>query len=257
MKEKRMHRIKEYIDSHGTATLDELSKKFGVSLTTIRRDLDILAKEGDIKKVYGGVKSKDNHPAITLGTATAFDIRSEENSPSKEAIGKLAAPFICNNDVIFIDSGTTTNRIIKNIDPDIEFTLITNSLDVIIAAVNMPNINLTVLGSLFYRQTRSFITTPFDEIEKFDYNVSKAFMAVTGATIKSGLTNSDFHELKIKQSIVSNANEVFLIADTTKFNTSTLMTYAPLEAVNTIVTNDKLSDEIHQFCDEHDIRIVY
>lgn len=250
MKHKRIHEIEDFIIKNDTVTLIELTEKFNVSMNTIRRDINYLEKSGAIKKVYGGVTSTSGKEL------TSFDFRLNKNQTQKEEIGKLASKFINENDLIFIDSGTTTNTILKNVDPNLNFTLLTNNLDVIITASNNPNIELVVIGHHYQHKTRSFLKMSTTSDISENYNISKAFMAVTGVSRKNGLTNSDFHEHEIKKMISDRATELYVLADSSKFESSTLLTYAPLNRVDKIITDSKLNSEIIDYCISNNIEIT-
>lgn len=251
MKLKRIHEIENYINEKETVSLIELSSQFDVSLNTIRRDINYLEESGAIKKVYGGVTSTHGQEL------TSYDFRTTKFSEEKERIAKLAASLIEEGDLIFIDSGTTTSPILKYINNNIAFTVLTNNLDVMIEASKHSNIELIVLGSRYYPKTRSFLKTVTSADVAEYYNISKAFMAATGVSIKNGLTNSDFHEHEIKRAIARRTNEMYILADSSKFEKSTLLTYAELKDVDKIITNERLDDHIIDYCNENGIHLFY
>ncbi|WP_017814128.1 MULTISPECIES: DeoR/GlpR family DNA-binding transcription regulator [Paenibacillus] len=245
MKARRLQDIEEYIHSRKNVTLDELCLKFDVSKNTIRRDINQIMQRGSIEKVYGGVS------AIT--ELVPFENRNIKHQPEKHSIGRLAADCIEDNDLIFIDSGTTTRNIIDYLAPGRPLTILTNSLDVINGVADMEYINLLVIGNTYKRSTRSFVG--MDDIRSLEkYNVNKAFMAATGVSIVHGLTNSDLLEYEIKKVIAQKAQNLILLADLSKFGRSTLLTYAPLESVHTIISSEPLPEEYQQFCMTHQIR---
>lgn len=250
MKLKRIHELEEYINEMETVSLVELSEKFDVSLNTIRRDINYLEESGAIKKVYGGVTSTNGQEL------TSYDFRNTKNQQAKNIIAKQAANLIEEGDLIFIDSGTTTSPILKNVNKNTSFTVLTNNLDVIIEASKNNKLELIVLGNRYYPRTRSFLraTTRNDIVDH--YNISKAFMAATGVSRKNGLTNSEFHEHEIKKSICSRAGEIYILADSSKFEKSTLLTYYDLENVDKIITEQMLTQDIVNFCKDNTIEIV-
>ncbi|MBC1372325.1 DeoR/GlpR transcriptional regulator [Listeria booriae] len=248
MKEKRLQLVEEFIQEKGTASLDELCDHFQVSKNTIRRDITKILEKGTIQKVYGGVRSVTDR-------LVPFENRDHANQEEKRTIGQIAATFIEEDEIIFIDSGTTTRNIIEFLPKNINLTLLTNSLDIINGAALMENITLIIIGNNYKRNTKSFVGT--DDSNTIDkYNVNKAFMAATGVSISHGLTNSDLLEYEIKKRIVTKAEDVFLLADHSKYNKSTLLTYCPLKDVSTIVTEQPLSDEYTTFCTENNITIA-
>ncbi|CAH0346504.1 DeoR/GlpR family DNA-binding transcription regulator [Bacillus sp. CECT 9360] len=239
IKTKRIKQIQDYIFEHQTVSLDELVNIFDVSKNTIRRDVQELVELGEIKKVYGGVAVNDTaHAALE-----SFNDRKTRNQRSKEQIAKLAASFIEDEDVIFIDSGTTTLELIEYIKA-LHLTIITNNLNFIINSLPYENLNVISIGGVLDRKTNSFVS-----IKKYDllksYNINKAFMASTGITLANGVTNASPLESEIKQTVVERSSKVFLLVDHDKFDQYGLMTYCSLDEIDYLIT-DKLPDEEYQ-----------
>src|SRR5690625_1111548 len=122
MKLNRLIKMEEYIKQHKRVSLNELTKQFNVSLNTVRRDVEQLAKQNIIHKVYGGVVYNQ------FDALSTFENRNSEYLSEKKSIGNFCASLIEQDDIIFIDSGTTTHHILEKIHPNISFTLITSSL---------------------------------------------------------------------------------------------------------------------------------
>lgn len=249
MKMKRIQKIEEYIQEHKHVSLNELCTYFNVSKNTIRRDIQYLETEGLLEKVYGGV-------IVANSQLIPFESRTIENKLQKELIAAKAASLIEENDLIFIDSGTTTSHLLDSVSPAIHFTVLTNNLDIINSAATMTNINLVVVGTTFKRRTRSFVELS-EETFLSRYNINKAFMAATGVSIAHGLTNSDPLEYEIKKWISAKTNQLYLLADPTKFDKSTLLTYLELSNIDGLITTNMLPHEYQHFCKQHHIPIYY
>ncbi|MDA7025171.1 DeoR/GlpR family DNA-binding transcription regulator [Bacillus sp. CLL-7-23] len=248
MKLMRIKEMEDYILANDTVSLDTLCQVFNVSKNTVRRDINRLAEKGVIKKVYGGVT------AIEKPALIPFENRTIQNKDTKTKIAHYASHFIEDDDLIFIDSGTTTQSILDTINPNKQVTIITNSLDIINTAAALEHINLVVIGSTYKRKTQSFVG--MDDPSTLDkYNINKAFMAATGVSLTHGLTNCDLLEYEIKKKISEKANEVYLLADHSKFGKSTLLTYAPFSRLDCIVTSKPLDQDYENYCHEHNIDI--
>ncbi|CAM3550626.1 MULTISPECIES: DeoR/GlpR family DNA-binding transcription regulator [Saccharibacillus] len=246
MKVRRLQEIEHYIHTRKNVTLDELCLIFDVSKNTIRRDINQILQSGSIEKVYGGV--------VSVTELIPFENRNVEYRDQKADIGRLAAAYVEDHDLIFIDSGTTTCTMIEFLDPDKPLTILTNSLDVINGAAGMPNVDLLVLGSTYKRKTRSFVGVD-DARTLAKYNVNKAFLSATGVSLAHGLTNSDLLEHEIKKSIASRAQQRILLADPSKFGRSTLLTYAAFSDLDVLVTSEGLPDEYAEACRSHGIAL--
>lgn len=249
MKIKRSQKIEKYILDRESVSLKELEKHFNISMNTVRRDINELVKDPRFKKVYGGV-------TVNKNKLVSFENRSISNKDSKKRISEIAAQFIKPKDLIFIDSGTTTKYILDFLNPQIECTILTNNLDVINKAEHFENIQLVVVGNIFKRSTRSFVG--LNQKEAYNrYNITKAFMAATGVSLTNGLMNSDLFEYEIKKHFVDKAKSVYLLADNSKLNQSTLLTYADFNQIDTVITNQPLPSDYQQYCIDHDIDILF
>lgn len=248
MKEKRYELIKQYILQKNHVTLKELEDEFNVSMNTIRRDVNKILEDSRFEKVYGGVSVKKN-------TLVNFEDRNIENKEIKKGIAKAAADLIQPHDLIYIDSGTTTKYILDYLDDDIDISIITNSLDVIVKAEKFKNIPIFLIGHVFKKSTRSFVGVESDELTA-KYNISKAFMAATAVSMQSGLMNSDVMEYEIKKQAIEKANNVFLLADAEKFDKSTLLTYASLKDIDCMITNKHFNEEYNEFFAENNIKTI-
>lgn len=249
MKEKRIYQIANYIESVGVVSMEELCKYFDISMSTLRRDINILLERNSVQKVYGGV-SANEHGLIP------FENRDIINKSEKSTIAKNAAQLICSNELIFIDSGTTTQDIVKYLPSHIsKLTILTNNLDIINDVAGRTDINLLVLGNIFKHSTRSFVgNDTVDIINK--YNINKAFMAATAVSIENGLTNSDIQEYEIKKRVVEKSHQVYLLTDASKFDHATLLTYAQLQDITGIVTSKSIPEKYCTYCRENGIKLV-
>lgn len=251
MRTERIDLIEKYIRQQKTVTLDKLCEVFQVSKNTIRRDLNELTESGVVKKVYGGVTIQTYAP--DLKTITPFSLRSDLFDEEKDAISEYAASLIDDYDIIFIDTGTTAQNLIDHI-ADKHCTVITNSLRVSVKAVAYPNLTIITLPGTLRRDTLSFIgSESVSYLEAF--NINKAFLCCTGITIKNGLTNATTEEYRIKKSVVDSSQTCYALADHTKFEKFTLMTYCKLSEIQHIITDQLPNEEYITYCKEHDITL--
>lgn len=249
MRSNRISNIEEYIYKHKTVSLDKLCEVFNVSKNTIRRDINELTAKGNIKKVYGGVSIQEN------STLIPFEERNIKNINLKSNIGKLCADYIKDGDIIFLDSGTTTLTIVEYLKEKNNVTIITNNLEIIVKSIDLPNLNIICLPGNLIRQTNSFVG--IDTVSILNkYNINKSFMASTGISIEYGITNSHPLESEIKRLAIEKGSEVFLLVDSTKFDNSSLVTYAQLEDINYLITDKKPTKKYIDFCHNQSITLV-
>lgn len=251
MKEKRIHSVDNYIQSMGIVSMEDLCSHFGISMSTLRRDINQLLAQKRVQKVYGGV-------AAINQTVVPFKKRDVICKTEKSAIAKRAASLIAADELIFIDSGTTTDEILQYLPEYVtRLTVLTNNLDIInYIANNCPDINVIVLGCLYNHSTQSFVGTDnLHILEK--YNISKAFIAATAVSIENGLTNSDIQEFEIKRQVVAKAKSVYLLADASKFDRATLLTYAKLSDIDGVITSPSLPKSYEDYFKQHNIELFY
>ncbi|MCO6543355.1 MAG: DeoR/GlpR transcriptional regulator [Lactobacillus sp.] len=248
MKEQRIKSMIRYIKSYGTVSLDELCQEFGVSKNTVRRDINEIAAMGEIKKVYGGVVSQSQE-------VLPYENRSISLNEQKDAIAQAAAKYIKNNDLLFIDSGTTTSNIPKYINPELKITIITNSLTIINESLDNDNFEIIVIGNRLKRKTKSFVNV--DDWSYFDrMNINKAFLAATGISLDKGVTNSDILEYELKKRVVNKASQNFLLVDHSKFGKAALLTYSDISSLDTIITDDGVPDDIKKTLKQKKVTLV-
>lgn len=247
----RISEMLEYLRVHKSAKTRELADYFNVSPNTIRRDTEDLVDRHLVEKVHGGVILKTDY------IPTPYRVRNIKLAEEKDNIAKIAASYIEDGDFIFIDAGTTTRNILKYVNKEISFTLITNNLDIIIAASQNDNIDLFITGNKYNKSTSSFLNGTNSPDSLSCYTITKAFMAATGVSINEGLTNYHMEEIPIKRTISKQSNMIFLLADNSKFDSPSLISYSKLDVLDYIITDIKPTQRYIRFADEHNIDILY
>lgn len=248
MKIKRIEEMEQYIRLKKKVSLDELCEVFDVSKNTVRRDVNEIVKLEGYEKVYGGVEFVRNF-------LLPFEERNQRAMEGKKVIASLAAAEISSGDIVFIDSGTTTQYIPDYLDPSIQLTVLTNSLTIINRFVTFRNVTIIIIGEIYKRKTNSFVG--LDKSILLDkYNIHKAFMAATAVSIESGLTNSDNQEYDIKRTVVDKANKLYALIDEHKFGKSALVTYSKIEQMNAVITDSPIDSTYSNYLDENGIDLI-
>lgn len=240
----RLKQMEQFILNNETASMKELCSRFGVSMNTVRMDVDKLVKRGNIKKVYGGVCSSQDNSA---GILVPFEERKQRNILMKRAIGFQAAKYVKDGDIIYLDTGSTTFHMVRYLSDKQGVIILTNSLEVINSAVQYPGIEVICLPGKLERKTNSFLSSDtVGELRK--YNIDKAFMAATGVSDDGGITNSSLLEFEVKQAAVRHCKQKYLLVDSGKFGKAALMTYAALDEIDGVITDEGLKEEYRCMC---------
>lgn len=247
MRISRIDQLEQYILEHRTASIDDLCEEFSISKNTVRRDLEVLVARGTVEKVYGGVIAVEG--ASPIPELVTFHERASKNAQSKKRIAALAASSIRERDIVFIDSGSTTMNIVDYLTHLSTVTVLTNSVQVINKAMNYPNINLIVLPGALKRDTASLVGASCVEYLE-DYNIVRAFMACTGVSSSFGVCNASTEEYSIKKAALKKSQKHYLLADSSKFGKSSLMTFGEVSQFDYIITEQMPEEDFCSYCKE-------
>lgn len=251
MKPERLTQMSDFISQKNTVTLEELADKFNVSIYTVRRDVEELVNKGIVKKFYGGVSFNNN----SVATLVEFEGRNTIHHEQKIRIAKAVAETIHDNDVIFIDAGTTTMYIADYIKEK-KLTVITNNIYVIIKLFLQENINLIVIGGELDHRTKSLFG--LNALRFLDnITISKAFIGTSGISLENGLTNYTFSESEIKSKCIEISNTSYILADSSKFDKPSMIRFAKLSDVDYIATCKTIPQSYIDYLNKHGVKIIY
>lgn len=253
MKLDRINQVENYIRIKKIVTITELSQHFNVSINTIRRDLKILKAEKKIDTVYGGAKTLDLSSSESDLLQTYAE-RNVKNSVQKNIVARYAANFVNENDIIFIDTGTSTVPLIRYLSSLQHITVVTNSVYVLYSCIEFPHITTIGLPGILKHKTASLVGEQCEKMLKL-YNINKAFMACTGFTLE-GANNSSLEEYTIKKTVLDKSSKKYLLIDHSKFDTSSLLTFAAPEDFDTIITDQSPSEKYTSYFTSHKIELI-
>lgn len=238
MVQERLNKIMLMINTYGVVNVNELAKKFGVTVETIRRDLELLEKKNMLKRVYGGAISN-----ASKSTERDYTVRESIKIDEKRAIARKTAELIHDGDSIVFDLGTTTLEVAKCLSDKKGLTCLTNSLTIGMELSRNPSTRVFMLGGKLRRG--DFSTSGFmAESGLQNFRVDKAIIGVSGITVKNGVTDYHIEEANVRRKMISIAEKVILVADSSKFGISTFVQVCPLEQIQVIVTDWNISQEI-------------
>lgn len=232
----RQNKILELLSERQVLKIQEIISEFNISIETVRRDINLLEKQGKIEKIYGGIKLVD-----TNFGEPKIENRMIDKPLLKDSIGLKCSEFINDGDCIFIDSGTTTLQIAKHIKNKKNIIVITNSLPVI-NELQDSDIELIIIGGKIRRSENSVVA--YDYLFNFaQLNISKAFIGTSGITAKKGITDYNMEEAITRKKIIEISNEIFIASDSSKFGKDVTINICPAENLDYIITDSLLSEE--------------
>lgn len=249
--ERREEIIKELEKIKVVKALD-LSKKYNVGIETIRRDFDILEKQGILKKIYGGatLKESSNHN-LDYSTRANTDINE------KIEIAKKAVALIDENDTIFLNDSSTNIHLAKELKKSIKtLTVITNSLVIAAELSTLENYNIILAGGFLDSKEKAFFGNIAENIIS-QFIVNKAFLSVSSISIEAGITDFPLKEVNIQKQMIKYAKKLIILANSQKFETTTLIKVEEFENIDTIITDSKLDRKIYDLYRQKNINILF
>ncbi len=238
--EERHDRIVNLLRVQGSATVTELAHMLDTSESTIRRDLTSLDRMGRLKKVHGGATAVSEQISIN---EPDFDTKAALNVAEKAAIGRTAAGYIQNTDFVFIDAGTTTAALIDYIPSGVKATFVTNGI-VQARALIRRGLKTYILGGLIKPGTEAVVgSDSINNIKK--YNFTKAFIGTNGINLPEGFTTPDIEEARLKTEAIRNSFVTYILADSSKFDIMSAVTFAELKQC-CIITDELKNPEYRE-----------
>jgi DeoR family fructose operon transcriptional repressor len=232
----RKAQLAAYVAETGQVTVGELAERFGVSIDTVRRDLDQLAAEGSLVRTYGG--------AVSLSTVSrtdrAVDQRLTVQEQEKEKIAALAATLVQDGSTIMINGGTTTLALARSLGQHRDLTVATNNLlvpgalpatavrDIYIFGGAVRALTLATIGPVSFRANTG---------ADLDISCDLALIGVGAVAADAGYTTSNLSEAAMMQEMISRAARVAILADSSKFGRRLFAQVSELGAADYLITD--------------------
>ncbi len=246
----RQQRLIQFLSREKRASIAQICQLLSVSEATARRDLEALAKQGQVRRVHGGaiaVTSAPPEPPLTN--------RAKEQAEEKRRIGAKAAELITDGDTVFLGSGTTVAQVAQFLHGRQRLTVITNSLLVMETLEHDENLTLIGLGGLYRSREMSFIGH-LTEQALSELRVDKVFMGVRAIDITHGLTNDYLPETQTDRAILRIGQQIVLLADHTKCARFSTVFLAPATAIHLLVTDQEAPQEFIAALATHGVQII-
>ena len=216
---------------------EELARRFGVSLETIRRDLLLLEERGLARRIFGG--------ATTAGGRTVeppYEERSVARRPQKQAMAKIAAGLICDGDTVIFDVGTSVLEVARALPADLHCRVLTNSILVANELAGRPRSEVLLSGGRV-REGDLALSGP-DAIGFFqNYYADRVFLGSGGVDSSAGLTDFHLDEIAVRKLLIERSAECFVLADSSKIGHIAVGRVCPLTALTAVITDDGADPE--------------
>lgn len=234
----------------GKVTVDGLVDHFGVTPQTIRRDLSELADDGRLDRVHGGAVL----PSST--TNIGYSDRRELNLGAKFDIAKQCAQRIPNDSSLFLNIGTTTEAVAKELLNHEGLLVVTNNINVAIILSENPKIDVVVTGGSLRRSDGGLIGYLAEQtIEqfRFDYGI----IGCSALTSQGDILDFDIQEVGVSKTIIKHCKEIFLVADASKFERDAPVLIGTLGDVDVFFSDKPVALECKRICDQNSTQIRY
>ncbi len=230
----RHQQLNDYLAERGYASLGELVSQFGVSVSTVRRDLEAMQRLGTVRRTHGG--------AVYLGTREHpidYGQRETQNRVEKEAIGAIAASFVRDGDTVLLDGGTTTFQVARHLTGR-ALQVVTNSVPIASLLGTSSNPDVYLLGGYVMPQTGVSVGTHAEKMLS-SLHLRLAIMGAAGIT-EDGLFNAHLLMVEIERLMMQCAEEVMIVADHTKFGRRSLARICELGRVTHVISDAGLEE---------------
>lgn len=233
----------------GKATVDELADHFGVTVQTIRRDLGELEDEGKISRVHGG--------AVIRSGVTNIQYEERRNlfSEAKERIAKRVARDVPDDVSLFINIGTTTEAVARELLNHSNLTVVTNNMNVANILAANESCEIIVSGGTLRRTDGGLVGDLATQmIEQFKVDI--AIIGASALDEEGDLLDFDLREVRVSKSIIRHARKVFLVTDHSKFERSAPVRIASFSELDAVYIDEPLVPELARKCNEWNTKVI-
>jgi DeoR family deoxyribose operon repressor len=254
-KQERLQRIVDTLraQADGVSSIRDLADRLQVSEMTIRRDLELLARENVARLVHAGAvlitpAGEASPPRYSLAEAGSH--MAEE----KRRIGRKAASLIEPQDIVIVDSGSTTESLVKAIPDGLPLTLLCFSLNILVAAHRNKECRIVFAGGVLHENTLMFESPEGAQLVG-RYRANKAFLSASGVSERLGVTCANSYEVDTKKAAIASSLQRILVADSSKFGRIHPAHFAELRDFSAVVTDAGLPPESAEFIRDNGIAL--
>lgn len=240
MDKDRIHRIRDYIDAHGEATVSELAALCnGCSTMTLWRDLNKLEQEGAIRRTRGGAIAMR---LVQPDQEGVYSQRAMENVEAKMAIAKAAAFLVRPGSALYLDAGSTLMFTARAL-PDMHITVVTSAANIALELVRRRHCDVILLGGQVSAGTLSCSGTPAEAALE-SLNIDTALMAASGFSLTAGFSCGSASESRLKRAILQKAAHSVMLMDSSKLGHDLTFSFATLADVGKLICEAPLPADV-------------
>jgi DeoR/GlpR family transcriptional regulator of sugar metabolism len=236
MGKQRRDDILRRLRRQGYVSVRQLADEFEVDASTVRRDLDTMARLGVVDRSHGGA-TLPSEPA-----ETPYDVKVARQVRQKRAIARAVAQGVDDGCSLLLDSGSTTLEVARALRGHRDLTVVTNDLRVASELADHDGMRLLVPGGELQPSVYTLNSERAASVIR-DFHVDHAILGAD-AVDPAGITNANHNEVEMKRAMIGSADRVVVVADSTKFGTTALVRVTGFEKVDLVVTDTGLDEEV-------------
>jgi DeoR family fructose operon transcriptional repressor len=260
--EERQQQIAGLVAASGRASVTDLAERFRITTETVRRDLAALESAGTVRRVHGGAVSADRFST----TEESILERTIQRQAQKLRIAEAALGFLPKgpSSSILLDAGSTTEVLADLLarrgaaapaKPAQELLVITHAVPIAAKLASTPGIALQILGGRVRGLTQAAVgQCTVEAAGKLRPDI--AFVGTNGIHASFGLSTPDSEEAAVKAAFVHSARRIVVLADSSKLDAETLVQFASLKDLDTVITDRRPSSELAAALAEAGVEVV-
>jgi DeoR family transcriptional regulator of aga operon len=231
----RLSAILESVSRNGSVSVTELAAGFGVSVATVRRDLELLDDQRLISRIHGGAIARGNLYELPLLYKAAR--RQDE----KRRIGKAAASLVGTGQTLGLTGGTTTLEVARALTDRSQLTIVTNALNIASELAVRANLKLVVPGGVARPESYELVG-PLAESSLAELNLDVVFVGADGVDAAAGLTTHHEVEAYTNRALIRRARRVVVVADSSKLGRVAFARICTASEVHELITDGEAAE---------------
>lgn len=253
MHESERHRIiLSAVQERPVVTVPDLCQMTGASEATIRRDIAQLHMQKRLRRVRGGAEAIAP-PSFVGINARPFAVQETMHAAEKRAIAKAAVDLCADGDAIIINGGTTTFQMVHPLTTK-RLQVFTNSFPIAEHLLKHSKNTVLLPAGAIYRE-QNIILSPFDEDGSRNFYAKRMFMGCRGLG-PLGLMEGDPMLVQAEQKLIGQADELIVLADSSKFAQRSSLLLCPLNRISAVITDDRIDDRSARMLEEADVKLI-
>jgi DeoR/GlpR family transcriptional regulator of sugar metabolism len=246
----RQQIILERLGRVGHVRVSELIDEVSVSKMTIRRDLELLEREGLLKRMHGGATS-----VSPRGYEPPYALRSRVELDAKLAVARAAAALVGEGDSVIVDGGTTGLEIARALRGHGNLTVCTTSLRIAAELADDARIRLMIVGGTIRPGERS-LSGELAESAFANLRFDAMFLTASGVSIADGVTEWNLDDARVKRAAIASAARIIVAADATKLDQTAFAKVCGIDRVDVLVTDERIPSELEGSLAERDVHVI-